>query len=79
MRRVALLAQYVPIRVRLQDHVDDAGEPIQLGVQATQTQERKLTLELVISTGEVHRLTRDDDGEVHQLTRDDVMTAAVTV
>ena len=29
-------------------------------VQATQTQERKLTLELVNSDGEVHRLTRDD-------------------
>ena len=37
-------------------------------VQATQTQERKLTIELVNS-----------DGEVHRLTRDDVMTAAVTV
>ena len=29
-------------------------------VQATQTQERKLTIELVSSDGEVHRLTRDD-------------------
>ena len=29
-------------------------------VQATQTQERKLTIELVNSDGEVHRLTRDD-------------------
>ena len=29
-------------------------------VQATQTQERKLTIELVKSDGEVHRLTRDD-------------------
>ena len=29
-------------------------------VQATQIQERKLTLELVKSDGEVHRLTRDD-------------------
>ena len=37
-------------------------------VQATQIQERKLTIELVKS-----------DGEVHRLTRDDVMTAAVTV
>ena len=37
-------------------------------VQATQIQERKLTIELVNS-----------DGEVHRLTRDDVMTAAVTV
>ena len=37
-------------------------------VQATQTQERKLTIELVKS-----------DGEVHRITRDDVMTAAVTV
>ena len=40
-------------------------------VQATQTQERKLTIELVKSDREVHRLTRDDDGEVRQLTRDD--------
>ena len=37
-------------------------------VQATQTQERKLTIELVKS-----------DGEVHRLTRDDAMAAAVTV
>ena len=29
-------------------------------VQSTQTQERKLTIELVKSDGEVHRLTRDD-------------------
>ena len=29
-------------------------------VQATQTQERKLTLELVKSDGKVFRLTRDD-------------------
>ena len=29
-------------------------------MQATQTQERKLTIELVKSDGEVHRLTRDD-------------------
>ena len=35
-------------------------------VQSTQTQERKLTIELVKS-----------DGEVHRLTRDDAMTAAV--
>ena len=31
MRRVALLARHVRIRVRLQDRVDDAGEPVQLG------------------------------------------------
>ena len=31
MRRVALLARHVRIRVRLQDRVDDAGEPNQLG------------------------------------------------
>ena len=37
-------------------------------VQATQTQERKLVIELVKS-----------DGKVHRLTRDDVMTATVTV
>ena len=42
----------------------------------TQTQERKLTIELVKSDGEVYRLTRDDDGEVHQATRDDVMVEA---
>ena len=40
-------------------------------VQATQTQERKLVIELVKSDSEVNRLTRDDDGEVRQLTRDD--------
>ena len=38
-------------------------------VQETQTQERKLTIELVKSDGEVYRLTRDDDGEVHQAAR----------
>ena len=37
-------------------------------VKVQETQERKLTIELVNS-----------DGEVHRLTRDDVMTAAVTV
>ena len=31
VRRVALLARHVRIRVRLQDRVDDAGEPVQLG------------------------------------------------
>ena len=31
MRRVPLLARHVRIRVRLQDRVDDAGEPVQLG------------------------------------------------
>ena len=45
-------------------------------VQETQTQERKLTIELVKSDGEVYRLTRDDDGVVHQSTRDDGMTEA---
>ena len=30
MRRVTLLARHVRIRVRLQDRVDDAGEPVQL-------------------------------------------------
>ena len=30
MRRVPLLARHVRIRVRLQDRVDDAGEPVQL-------------------------------------------------
>ena len=37
-------------------------------MQATQTQERELVIELVKS-----------DSEVNRLTRDDVMTAAVTV
>ena len=31
VRRVPLLARHVRIRVRLQDRVDDAGEPVQLG------------------------------------------------
>ena len=31
MRRVTLLARHVRIRVRLQDRVDDTGEPVQLG------------------------------------------------
>ena len=39
-----------------------------VAVQATQTKERKLTIELVNS-----------DGEVHRLTRDDVMTATAAV
>ena len=46
-------------------------------VQETQTQERKLTIELVKSDGEVYRLTRDDDGVVHQFTSDgDAVTEA---
>ena len=47
---------------------DQMGHTGGVKVHATQTQERKLTIELVKS-----------DGEVHRLTRDDVMTAAVTV
>ena len=31
VRRVALLARHGRIRVRLQDRVNDAGEPVQLG------------------------------------------------
>ena len=31
VRRVPLLARHLRIRVRLQDRVDDAGEPVQLG------------------------------------------------
>ena len=31
MCRVALLARYIRIRVRLKDRIDDAGEPVQLG------------------------------------------------
>ena len=46
------------------DQMEHTGK---VKVQA-QTQERKLTIELVNSEGEVHRLTRDD-----------VMKAAVTV
>ena len=45
------------------DQVEHSGK-----VNAVQTKERKLTIELVNS-----------DGEVHRLTRDDVMKAAVTV
>ena len=47
------------------DQMEHTGK---VKVNAVQTQERKLTIELVKS-----------DGEVHRLTRDDVMTAAVTV
>ena len=47
------------------DQMEHTGK---VKVNAVQTQERKLTIELVNSEGEVHRLTRDD-----------VMTAAVTV
>ena len=47
------------------DQMEHSGK---VKVNAVQTQERKLTIELVNSEGEVHRLTRDD-----------VMKAAVTV
>ena len=47
------------------DQMEHTGK---VKVNAVQTQERKLTIELVNS-----------DGEVHRLTRDDAMTAAVTV
>ena len=49
------------------DQMDRTGG---VKVQATQTKERKLTIELVSSDGE---------GEVHRLTRDDVMTATAAV
>ena len=55
---------------------DQMGHAGGVKVQETQTQERKLTIELVKSDGEVYRLTRDDDGVVHQSTRDDGMTEA---
>ena len=59
------LERRFPEQFGRRDQMDHTGK---VAVQATQTQERKLTIELVKS-----------DGEVHRLTRDDVMTAAVTV
>ena len=59
------LERRFPEQFGRREQMEHAGK---VAVQATQTQERKLTIELVNS-----------DGEVHRLTRDDVMTAAVTV
>ena len=51
------LERRFPEQFGRRDQMDRTGK---VDVQATQTQERKLTLELVNSDGEVHRLTRDD-------------------
>ena len=59
------LERRFPEQFGRRDQMEHGGK---VAVQATQTQERKFTIELVSS-----------DGEVHRLTRDDVMTAAVTV
>ena len=59
------LERRFPEQFGRREQMEHAGK---VKVQATQTQERKLTIELVKS-----------DGEVHRLTRDGVMTAAVTV
>ena len=57
------LERRFPEQFGRRDQMEHAGG---VKVQETQTQERKLTIELVKS-----------DGEVHRLTRDDAMTAAV--
>ena len=67
------LERRFPEQFGRRDQMDHTGK---VDVHETQTQERKLTIELVKSDGEVYRLTRDDDGEVHQATRDDGMTGA---
>ena len=67
------LERRFPEQFGRRDQMEHAGG---VKVQETQTQERKLTIELVKSDGEVYRLTRDDDGVVHQSTRDDGMTEA---
>ena len=59
------LERRFPEQFGRRDQMEHTGK---VKVNAVQTQERKLTIELVNS-----------DGEVHRLTRDDVMTAAVTV
>ena len=66
------LERRFPEQFGRRDQMEHAGG---VKVQETQTQERKLTIELVKSDGEVYRLTRDD-AEVHQATRDDGMTEA---
>ena len=59
------LERRFPEQFGRRDQMEHSGK---VKVNAVQTQERKLTIELVNSEGEVHRLTRDD-----------VMKAAVTV
>ena len=59
------LGRRFPEEFGRRDQMEHTGK---VKVNAVQTQERKLTIELVNSEGEVHRLTRDD-----------VMKAAVTV
>ena len=51
------LERRFPEQFGRRDQMEHTGK---VKVQATQTQERKLTLELVKSDGEVHRLTRDE-------------------
>ena len=51
------LERRFPEQFGRRDQMEHAGK---VAVQATQTKERKLTIELVNSDGEVHRLTRDD-------------------
>ena len=51
------LERRFPEQFGRRDQMEHTGK---VDVQAAQTQERKLTLELVKSDGEVHRLTRDD-------------------
>ena len=51
------LERRFPEQFGRRDQMEHTGK---VKVQATQTQERKLTLELVKSDGKVHRLTRDD-------------------
>ena len=67
------LERRFPEQFGRRDQMEHAGG---VAVQATQTKERKLTIELVKSDGEVYRLTRDDESVVHQSTRDDGMTEA---
>ena len=61
------LERRFPEQFGRRDQIEHTGG---VKVQETQTQERKLTIELVKSDGEVYRLTRDDDGVVRQSTRD---------
>ena len=51
------LERRFPEQFGRRDQMEHTGK---VDVKATQTQERKLTLELVRSDGEVHRITRDD-------------------
>ena len=51
------LERRFPEQFGRRDQMDHTGK---VAVHKTQTQERKLTIELVNADGEVHRLTRDD-------------------